>query len=217
MAKEPPVDLRALEVLVLLVAVAVAGAVGYGLGITTGGSAAGTPSNAGGTYMLNLVEIMDNAFNASSPAQPRYFIVTADGLASSANLTIPSHTRIVISIASYDTGSMPPSAPYGQVTGTLGNEMTVVNGTAASGDDTSVTWSETVSSVPLDQIVHTFTVPSLNLNLPVISGDTVVASFYANVTGTFSWFCMTPCGTGPDGLGGAMVTPGWMTGQITVT
>lgn len=216
MAQDPPVDLRALEVLVLLCAIVVAGAVGYGLAITTGGSSAAPSSNPSGTYMLNLVEIMDNAYNASSPAQPRFFIVSADGLTPAANLTIPSHTRIEITIASYDTGSMPPAPPYGQVTGTVNNEMTVINGTAASGDDTSVPWSETVTSVPLDQIVHTFTVPSLNLNLPVISGDTVVASFYANVTGTFRWFCMTPCGTGSDGLGGAMATPGWMIGQITV-
>ncbi len=95
--------------------------------------------------------------------------------------------------------------------------MTVINGTAASGTDTTIPWGATYTSVPPSMIVHTFTVPSLNLNIPMISADTEMAYFYANVTGTFTWVCMTPCGTGSDGLGGAMAMAGWMVGQITVT
>ena len=217
MAQEPRVDLRGLEVLVLILGIIVAAALGYGLGTITAVAPAASSPGGGGTYLLSLVEIMDNAYNASAPAQPRFFLLSADGLVSTANLTIPSHTRIEIVIASYDMGSAPPPPQYDNVTGTVNDQLTVINGTVASGDDTSLAWGETVTRVPGDMIVHTFTVPSLNLNIPVISGDTVMGYFYANVTGTFAWMCMTPCGTGPDGLGGAMATPGWMTGQITVT
>jgi hypothetical protein len=216
MAQEPRVDLRGLEVLVLIFGIITAAALGYGLGTTTPGAPSRSP-NGSSTYVLTLLEIMDNAYNASAPAQPRFFVVSTNGLTSAANLTIPSHTRIEIVIASYDMGSAPPPPQYERVTGTVGDQMTVINGTMASGTNTTLPWGETVTSVAPDLIVHTFTVPSMSLNIPMISGDTEMAYFYANVTGTFTWICMTPCGTGSDGLGGAMATPAWMLGQITVT
>jgi len=47
-------------------------------------------------------------------------------------------------------------------------------------------------------------------------GDTEIAYLYLNQTGTFQWVCLTPCGFGPSGMGGAMTAPGSMEGQITV-
>ena len=216
MAKVPRVDLRGLEVMVLGLGIITAAAVGYGIGISNPGAQARSPTGSS-TFVLSLVEIMDNAFNASAPAQPRFYVVSVDGLTPAANIAIPSHARIELVIASYDTGSAPPPPQYDRVSGTVGDRMTVINGTVASGTNTTLAWGESVTSVPADLIVHTFTVPSLNLNIPMISGDTEMAYFYANVTGTFTWVCLTPCGTGSDGLGGAMAAPGWMEGQITVT
>lgn len=166
-------------------------------------------------YVLNLVEIMDVNYN-SSGAQARYYVVSANGLASSANISIPSHRLIELVITSYDMGSAPPPSQYDQVTGTVGNQITVVNGMVSSGTNVSQQWEQNFTSVPSSMILHTFTVPQLNLNIPGIAGDTEIAYFYANSTGTFTWFCMSPCGSGPDGLGGTMSTPGWMTGSITI-
>lgn len=213
----PQPDLRGLELMVLLLAIVVAAAVGYGLGTTTAGPPTGSPPGAKATYVLTLIEIMDNKYNSSAPAQPEFFVMSGNGLTSAANITVPSNTLIEIVIASYDMGSAPPPPQYDRVTGTVNDEMTVINGTMASGTDTTQPWAQNVTSVPGGMIVHTFTVPSLNLNIPMISGDTEIAYFTANTKGTFSWFCMTPCGTGSNGLGGAMATPGWMLGQVTVT
>ena len=91
----------------------------------------------------------------------------------------------------------------------------MVNSTMTS-SGIQIRGAETVSSLPADEIAHTFTIPSLGINIPIGTSSTVVAYLTIDETGTFQWFCMTVCGGGPDGLGGAMVTSGWMTGSLTV-
>ncbi len=214
MKKDSDVSLKGLERMFWVALVVFA--VGLVYVLAPGGLHGAGPTSAG-TYVLTLDEIMDNRYNASAPAQPMFFVMSDKGLASAATISIPSNTLIEIVIVSYDMGAAPPPAMYDQVTGTVNNEMTVINGTAGSGTDTSQAWGENVTSVPGDMIAHTFTVSSLGLNLPVIAGDTEIAYFTAHTKGTFTWVCETPCGTGADGMGGAMATPGWMLGQITVT
>ena len=78
-------------------------------------------------------------------------------------------------------------------------------------------WGMNVTSVPGSTLAHTFTIPSLGVNIPVVGGDTVMAYLRFDQTGVFQWFCQTPCGLGPTGTLGAMSQAGWMEGQITVT
>jgi len=80
-----------------------------------------------------------------------------------------------------------------------------------------ITGTQTVSSLPPAEISHTFTVPQLNLNIPVAAETTVIAYFMTGGPGTYVWFCTTPCGSGPDGTAGAMASPGWMNGNIVVS
>jgi heme/copper-type cytochrome/quinol oxidase subunit 2 len=167
--------------------------------------------------VLSIVETMNNKLNSTAPAQPKFLVATKNGLESAANITIPSGTLIELVITSYDTGSTPPPPQYDAVTGTVNNEITVINGTIASGTNITQQYQLKYTSVPGTMIIHTFTVPQLNLNIPIIGGTTEIAYFRANTKGTFQWLCLTPCGTGSDGLGGAMKTAGWMIGQITVT
>lgn len=87
------------------------------------------------------------------------------------------------------------------VTGTVGNVETI-NGT-------------TVSSVPTSNAAHTFTIPSLGVN--VVSPGNSTISFEIDFTqaGTYVWTCLAPCGS--DGYSGApMGQPGFMSGTITV-
>ncbi|MDG6908543.1 MAG: hypothetical protein JRN20_22470 [Nitrososphaerota archaeon] len=203
----------------VIAALIIAAALGYYFATITVVSNGSTPSPQGSQnpYVLNLVEIMDAKYNSTVGAQARYYVATSSGLESSANLTIPSHTLIELVITSYDMGNLTPPAQYEKVTGTVGNQITVINGMVASGDNVSQQWEQNYTTVPSGLILHTFTVPQLNLNIPVVAGDTEIAYFYANSTGTFTWMCMTPCGYGADGLSGAMNAPGWMTGSLTVT
>jgi hypothetical protein len=144
------------------------------------------------------------------------FVAGPTGLESSANISLPANRLVELVIVSYDTPT-PPPAQYSNVTGTVGNKMYLINGTSAS-LGTPQSWGAAVSYVPTDQIAHTFTVGSLGINIPIVGGDTEIAFLYLNKTGTFMWQCFTPCGF-PNvngGWSGAMVTPGWMTGEVTV-
>jgi hypothetical protein len=178
------------------------------------------PSASGGNstpFMVTLLETMANEWNATAPeSQPKFYVAGSTGLESSANISLPAHRLIELVIISYDTPT-PPPAQYSSVTGTVGGKMYLINGTSAS-MSTPESWGAGVSSVPTDQIAHTFTITSLGINIPVVGGDTEIAFLYLNQTGTFTWQCYTPCGF-PNvngGWSGAMVTPGWMTGEVSV-
>ncbi|MCL4330749.1 MAG: hypothetical protein M1304_00575 [Candidatus Thermoplasmatota archaeon] len=132
---------------------------------------------------------------------------------------------------------------FANVTGTVGGVEYIYNGTALA-ENATVTSNVTngisinhgagwaVKSLPWIgnatsggyMVTHTFTIlngPSVVVNIPSwagFNGGTVThASFYINQTGTLSWQCYAPCGTGPSGWDGAMATAGWMMGTITVS
>lgn len=124
------------------------------------------------------------------------------------NITIPSGKTVTLVITNYDDMSTPLAAgePYNKVMG--GSET--VNG-------------KSVTYVSNKIIAHTFTVTGLGVNVPIPvapmgtgTGTTVTFTFKAGKKGTYTWQCYTPCGSGPKGVGGPMVTPGYMTGTITV-
>lgn len=201
--------------------------VGIGTGLTAGYFMIGNGGNqtntvttsAAGVYQLDLVEIMDVSYNSSAGAQPMFYVVQNGSLTSSANIFLPSNTRIVVTIISYDMGNASVPSQYLSVTGTVGNEVSVISGMIASGANTSSQWSHNVSEFSASEVLHTFTIlngTSVLLNIPVVAGDTEMATFYLNSTGTFTWQCEAACGTGPYGWGGPMSTSGWMEGSVTV-
>jgi hypothetical protein len=149
-------------------------------------------------YHLALVVV------ANGPGAPKF---TANGR-SSAHIVLPAHTLVTVTLRNYDNGASPPGAPYAKVTGTVGNFM-LLNG-------------KKVSSVPVKTIAHTFTVPGIGLNVPIpaVSGKakylTETFQFKTGNAGTYTWQCFAPCGTGPSGWGGPMVTPGEMAGSVKV-
>jgi heme/copper-type cytochrome/quinol oxidase subunit 2 len=92
----------------------------------------------------------------------------------------------------------------------------MVNGTSAMGTDVSQHWGQNVTSVSGAMLAHTFSIPQLGINIPVVGGNLEIAYIYLNQTGIFQWFCLTPCGFGATGMQGAMSQVGWMEGQVTV-
>ncbi len=98
--------------------------------------------------------------------------------------------------------------------------MWVVNNNAVNSSEGKsgivITGAQSVSSLPPSLISHTFTIPELSLNIPVAANSTVAAYFMTGGPGNYIWMCTTPCGSGPDGTAGAMTTPGWMTGTLSV-
>lgn len=124
--------------------------------------------------------------------------------------TVREGQTVVLRITSYDDGTAPLTGAqtmYDRVQGTLGGTETVDG--------------KPISSVPNEDVAHTFTVVGLGLNLaipaaPTGGSVTVIARFVARRPGTFVWQCYAPCGSGPNSMGGAMSTMGWMEGTVRV-
>ncbi len=166
-------------------------------------------------YRLTLIEPMNTGWNATT-AQPKFYVVGQGGLASSANISLPVNTLIQVTIVSYDTPTPGSTDQQGKVNGTVGGTVFLINGTTASMGAMPEQYSQNVTSVPGASLAHTFTITQLGVNIPVIGGDTEIAYLYFTKAGIYTWLCLTPCGLGADGTGGAMSTAGWMTGQVTV-
>ncbi|MGA2663779.1 MAG: hypothetical protein ABSF83_02390 [Nitrososphaerales archaeon] len=177
--------------------------------------------NASAPYVLTLIITTGNYFNSTTGDQPAYYVLGPGGLQSAANITLPANRLVELVISNYDEGNASLASPqYASVNGTVDGSELVYNNTAINSTEgpngITLRGSQTVSSLPLSEISHTFTVPMLNLNLPMASESTIVAYFRTGSAGTFLWLCESACGSGADGTAGAMSTPGWMTGTLTV-
>jgi hypothetical protein len=135
-----------------------------------------------------------------------------------ADIHVRAGARVVLTIREYDDMVTPlaDQSPFLQVMG--GTET--VNG-------------KRITSVSNQKIAHTFTIPSLGINIPLpIAGmdgamgsmngpagpTTVRFTFRAPAKpATYQWLCVTPCGTGPYGISGAMHTNDWMRGHLIVS
>lgn len=209
-------------------------------------SAPSTTTTAPAASSLTLI-ITPSGWYANGTAstdQPAYLMVGPNGtLESTANINLPSHTLITLRLIDYDGYGLEPNigptgtsndSAYAKVTGTVGNVEYVYNSTNIN--TTLPNQSTSGVNVPTGFAVsqfnwqngsnggydeaHTFTVlngSQIMLNIPTPGDSTVVAQFYLNNTGTFTWQCFVPCGAGPTGWEGAMITAGWMTGTIHVS
>ena len=116
---------------------------------------------------------------------------------------VPAHTRINVTIYQYDSGSPLRNQQLGRVTGTDGNVATlngkpfrVINSNAGNG------------------VAHTFSIPSLGINVPLYGNNSnanlcgaapcttnsphnvIKFSFTSPGPGNYRWQCFVPCGLG---------------------
>ncbi len=175
-------------------------------------------TNLNKPYRLNLVEIMDVNFNKSVGAQPRFYVIGNNGrLKSSAGIFIPANRKILLTITSYDMGNAPVLSQYTHISGTINNKILLIKSAVASGSDVHKQWGVNVSSIPKSKIIHTFTISSLGINIPVEAGSTEIAVLKPiKKSGIYYWGCMAACGSGKSGWGSAMATNGWMRGKSIV-
>ena len=138
---------------------------------------------------------------------------------------VPAGSRIDMTIIGYD-GCTPLRNPYwGRVTGTIGNVEYV--------DGKRVTELNSWSGCT---VAHTFSIPGINLNVPMASPPSPTATLCGTspctsgphetmtfafnsprLAGEYFWQCRIPCGGGfLDGFGGPMQTIGFMTGNMEV-
>lgn len=125
-----------------------------------------------------------------------------------ANFTVPVNVPVLLTITNYDNGTNAVPVALSQVLGTVGGTETITNATASG---------VVVSSIPTAQVAHTFTLDAapyaINVPIPAAKGTTPTAVTFTVIftaAGQFQWHCMAPCDDA------AMMTPGFMTGFITV-
>ncbi|MCL4449634.1 MAG: hypothetical protein M1483_06285 [Actinobacteria bacterium] len=166
-------------------------------------SSSSTPLASSKPVTVNLGTTILTGHMISHPGWPKF---------SPANFTVPNNSTVVLTITNYDDGTAP-----------LGNGSSYAN---VEGGTATVN-GQPLTSLPVAQVSHTFTIPTLGLNVPIPAAATVasgsprqptkvVFTFKVTKGGTFTWYCMAPCGTGPTGMGGPMTTKGYMTGSFTV-
>ena len=172
-------------------------------------------------FQLVLVITTNNFYNASVGYQPAYFVLQNGTLQSSANITIPANQKVELTVINYDNGNGTVSPIYANVTGTIIGKETIINNTNVNSTNgnsqINVNGGAVVSSVPVNNIAHTFTIQNgsnIILNIPVVPSSVVQATFELS-PGVYTWQCEVSCGSGPTGWGGAMEAPGWMTGTLT--
>ncbi len=126
-------------------------------------------------------------------------------------VVVPANSLVTVTIRNYDLGdtSLPKGSPFTTVQGMVGG-VAYADGHA-------------YSALAPEKVAHTFTVPQLNINVPV-PGDTTTGKPYVEVSftfrtgaaGSYYYRCFDPCGTGAIGWQGPMVTRGYMLGTLTV-
>jgi len=213
----------ALVVASMLVVLAAGIGIGWGFQATVLPSGTvSTTSGAQGPSSVTLVITTGNMFNSTVGDQPAYYVLTPNGLQPAMHLSFPLDTLFRLTIVNYDDGNASLlQSQYSNVEGTVNGTMTYVNNdnvnSTYGGSGIVLNGGQTVTSVPPDLIAHTFTIPSLNINIPVPVNSTVTAYLKITTAGNFQWMCQTACGAGPAGTLAAMDTPGWMTGDVEVS
>ena len=189
---------------------------------TATNSSSSAASNSSQPFVLTLVVTTNNSYNASVGDQPAYYVLGPHGLESAASIAVPAHQLIKLVIICYDDGAANlTGSQYATVSGTQNNTVSFVSNTnvnsSQSASGIQVNGGQTISSLPTDGIAHTFTIPQLGINIPLAPASTTTAYITLDQTGSFTWLCMSLCGSGPTGVSGAMETPGWMTGNVVAT
>ncbi len=136
---------------------------------------------------------------ANGTAPPRGTNASGPG-PSNNNVTIPLGVPVTFVITNLDT------AVLENYTGNASVEFTIYENTDSGQVVSHYSQGQAIS--PL-QISHTFSVPRLNLNIP-IPPDTIVTFTYTFTSpGVYEYMCYTPCGPG-------MGLVGYMNGYVIV-
>ncbi len=197
---------------------------------TTGPGAINAQATAVQPYQLTLVVTTQNYFNATAGQQPAFFVLQNNTLQSSENIKLPASVPIQLTIRNYDGGAASTDSNYSAVVGTYNDQVSVYNetliqsyaidptSTAASG--IAITGGIVTTYVDNNSISHTFTIFSnathkVAVNIPILPSTVEQTTFMLSQPGGYYWQCEAGCGA-PSEFTGAMSTPGWMTGYVTV-
>jgi len=157
----------------------------------------------------------------SAPEHLYLTIVTNEGVGPAfvpSSFSIPSNTQVTITVTDFDGNTPLPAAlaSHARVSGTLGGTA-LVQPLNASQPVLSFASARSIRELPAAAVSHTFTIPSLGLNVPLEGMSKTTFTVLVKRAGSYRWQCFDPCGSGSTGFGGAMAEPGYMSGTLSVT
>lgn len=133
-------------------------------------------------------------------------------------ISIPADRSVTITVTNLDGATPLPSSlrTYSKVAGVIGNHIAIVpirvtDSTVATGR------TRDVNTVNSTAVSHTFTIPSLGINVPILADSRTSFTIRIAKPGTYTWECFDPCGSGPSGFGTPMSLVGDMAGTVTAT
>jgi hypothetical protein len=131
------------------------------------------------------------------------------------DVTLPAHSTVRIRITNFDDATPQRPVKYARVWGTVGGTEQVQTMHKAAPNSPGPV--RVVRALNADtQVSHTFTVPGMHLNAPVLASGVTTFVVHTGKAGHYTWQCFNPCGTGKSGWGGAMSEKGFMSGTVTV-
>jgi hypothetical protein len=131
--------------------------------------------------------------------------------------TVPANSDVIVTIMNFDNAT-PLTRAYIKYAVSAGIEgkFTVNTINPANPNAPAAAPARTLAAVDPALVSHTFTIPSLKINVPLLADSRTTFTFHTGAAGTFEWHCQDPCGTGPAGWSGAMSQQGYMGGELTV-
>ena len=131
--------------------------------------------------------------------------------------TVPANSDVTVTIMNFDDVT-PLTGAYTKYASAAGIEgkFTAETMDPSNPNGPATAPAQTRAAVDPAIVSHTFTIPSLNINVPLLAKSRTTFTFHTGATGMFEWHCMDPCGTGPAGWSGAMSQQGYMGGELTV-
>jgi Fe-S cluster assembly iron-binding protein IscA len=117
------------------------------------------------------------------------------------NITVTAGVPVTFVITNIDT------AINENFTGPVSTNFTIYNDTASGQVASQYIIGQSVTNL---RIGHTFSIPDLNVNIPIPPDTIVIFTYTFTSSGVYSYLCTAPCGPG-------MGLRGYMLGYLTVT
>jgi plastocyanin len=137
---------------------------------------------------------------------------------SPAAISIPANRSVTITVTNLDGATPLPSSlrTYSKVAGVIGDQMAIVPIHIAH-PKVGAGGTREVTAVNATTVSHTFTIPALGINVPLLGSSRTSFTIRITKPGTYTWECVDPCGSGSTGFGAPMSMVGYMMGTVTVT
>jgi hypothetical protein len=135
-----------------------------------------------------------------------------------ATIAIPANHPVTITVTDLD-GSTPLTSSlrsYSKVTGVVGDDIEIVP-IRVDHPRTATGAAREVDAVNASVVSHTFTIPSLGINVPLLGSSRTSFTIEIAKPGIYTWECFDPCGSGAGGFGAPMGLTGYMLGTVTAS